>query len=210
MTLSGESSGHPPRWRCHKAEYRTDVPLRRGTIFEELDKKCAVAWRKRLRDVAAESVLSHPRVIGGPGQIVEVDATLFSKKKSHRGNRSSRTLIPLIRQYIRPGTTVISDCWRGCRGLSLEDYTHLRVNHSINFLHPDQPEVHTQSVESLRAQVKRRNKARCRTRRSELDSYFWEFMWRRRVRSNEDPFDKMLGDIATYWAPIWPPFCIYL
>ncbi|KFD61384.1 hypothetical protein M514_11742 [Trichuris suis] len=167
----------------------------------ELDKKCAVAWRKRLPDVAAD----HPCVIGGPGHIVEVDETLFSKKKSHRGreyprqwvfggvcretgesflvpvaDRSSRTLIPLIRHYIRPGTKVISDCWRGNRRLSREDYTQLRVNHSINFLHPDDPEVHTQSVESLWAQVKRRNKARCGTRRSERESYFCEFMWRRR------------------------------
>ncbi|KFD47379.1 hypothetical protein M513_11742 [Trichuris suis] len=214
MTLSSESRSHPPRWRCHKAECRTDVPLRRGTIFEgsntdfrkvimfiylwsndfeaskfcskefgtnvapsvgannssadliELDKKCAVAWRKRLPDVAAESVLSHPCVIGDPGHIVEVDGTLFSKRKSHRGRE--------------PGTTVISDCWGGYRRLSREDYTHLRMNHSINFLHPDDPEVHTQSVESLWAQVKRRNKARCGTRRSERESYFCEFMWRRR------------------------------
>ncbi|KFD54756.1 hypothetical protein M513_04456, partial [Trichuris suis] len=34
MTLSGESSGHPPRWRCHKAECRTDVLLRMGAVFE--------------------------------------------------------------------------------------------------------------------------------------------------------------------------------
>ncbi|KFD48891.1 hypothetical protein M513_10254 [Trichuris suis] len=141
----------------------------------ELDKKCAVAWRKRLRDVAAESVLSHPCVIGGPGHIVEVDETLFSKSWTRTSatscgaagretgesflvpvaDRSSRTLIPLIRQYIRPGTTVISDYWGGYRRLSREDYTHLRVNHSINFVHPDDPEVHTQSVESLWAQVKR-------------------------------------------------------
>ncbi|KFD59935.1 hypothetical protein M514_27885, partial [Trichuris suis] len=115
MTLSRESRSHPPRWRCHKAECRTDVRLRRGTMFVgsntdfrkitmfkslwsndfetskfcskelELDKKCAVAWRKRLRDVAAESVLSHPCGIGGPDHIVEVDETLFSKRKSHRG-----------------------------------------------------------------------------------------------------------------------------
>ncbi|KFD53562.1 hypothetical protein M514_05478 [Trichuris suis] len=102
----------------------------------------------------------------------------------------------------------MSDCWRGYHRLSREDYTHLRVNHSINFLHPDDTEVDTQSVESLWAQVKRPNKVRCGTRRSELDSYLCEFMWRRRVCPNEDPFDKMLGDIATYWAPVRPPFCI--
>ncbi|KFD53561.1 hypothetical protein M513_05477 [Trichuris suis] len=51
----------------------------------QLDKKYAVAWRKRLRDVAAESVLSQPCVIGGPDHTVEVDETLFSKRKSHSG-----------------------------------------------------------------------------------------------------------------------------
>ncbi|KFD64384.1 hypothetical protein M514_23408 [Trichuris suis] len=93
----------------------------------------------------------------------------------------------------------MSDCCRGYHRLSREDYTHFRVNHSTNFVHPDDPEVHTPSVESLWAQVKRRNRG---TRMSELDSYLCKFMWRHRVRPNEDPFDKILGDVATYWAPV--------
>ncbi|KFD68684.1 hypothetical protein M514_19127 [Trichuris suis] len=329
--------------RCRKAECKTEVSLRTGTWFEGLkldfrtavlfiyswsndycstkfcskelglSTNCSVSWKRLLREVAAESLLSNPLVIGGPNCTVEVDETLYAKSKFHRGrrypkqwvvfggvcretgesflvpvanrssrllekrllvnkvllqgvraehelfslmeeaiarggpnctvevdetlyakskfhrgrrypkqwvvfggvcretgesflvpvaNRSSRTLIPLIRQYIRPGTTVMTDCWAGYRSLSREDYTHLRVNHSINFVHPDDPEVHTQTVESLWAQVKRSNKLRCGTRRSELDSYLCEFMWRRRLRPNEDPFDKILSDVARNWPPL--------
>ncbi|KFD63907.1 hypothetical protein M514_23898 [Trichuris suis] len=198
--------------RCRKAECKTEVSLRTGTWFEGLkldfrtavlfiyswsndycstkfcskelglSTNCSVSWKRLLREVAAESLLSNPLVIGGPNCTVDVDETLYAKSKFHRGrrypkqwvfggvcretgesflvpvaNRSSRTLIPLIRQYIRPGTTVMTDCWAGYRSLSREDYTHLRVNHSINFVHPDDPEVHTQTVESLSAQVKRSN-----------------------------------------------------
>ncbi|KFD51372.1 hypothetical protein M513_07777 [Trichuris suis] len=258
MKLTVERNGKTPRWRCRKAECKTEVSLRTGTWFEGLkldfrtavlfiyswsneycstkfcskelglSTNCSVSWKRLLREVAAESLLSNPLVIGGPNCTVEVDETLYAKSKFHRGrrypkqwvvfggvcretgesflvpvaNRSSRTLIPLIRQYIRPGTTVMTDCWAGYRSLSREDYTHLRVNHSINFVHPDDPEVHTQTVESLWAQVKRSNKLRCGTRRSELDSYLCEFMWRRRLRPNEDPFDKILGDIARNWPPL--------
>ncbi|KFD49651.1 hypothetical protein M513_09483, partial [Trichuris suis] len=96
----------------------------------------------------------------------------------------------------------MTDCRRGYYRLSREDYTHFRVNHSIIFLHPEDPEVHTQSMESLWAQVKRSSKLRCGTRRSELDSYLCEFMWRRRLRPHEDPFDKILDGIARYWPPL--------
>ncbi|KFD45571.1 hypothetical protein M513_13549 [Trichuris suis] len=250
--LTVEGNGKAPRWKCRKAQCRIEVSLRTGTWFhgQMLDFRtailliyswsndycstkfcskelgpsanCSVSWKRLLREVATESLLSNRLVIGGPNRTVEVDETLYSKSKSHRGrlypeqwvfggvcretgesflvpvaNRSSQTLIPLIRQYIRPGTTVMTDCWAGYRSLSREDYTHLSVNHSINFVHP-MTGAHTQTVESQWAQVKRLNKLRCDTRRSELDSYLCEFMWRRRLRPNEDPFDKILGDIAKY------------
>ncbi|KFD49849.1 hypothetical protein M513_09316 [Trichuris suis] len=184
MKLTVEGNGKAPRWRCHKAQCRTEVSLRTGTWLDGLSANCSVSWKRLLREVATESLLSNPLIIGGPNRTVEVDETLYSKSKSHRDrlypeqwvfggvcretgefflvpveNRSSRTSIPLIRQYIRPGTTVMTDCWGGYRSLSQEDFTHLSVNHSINIVHPVTG-AHTQTVKSLWAEVKRSNMLR--------------------------------------------------
>jgi hypothetical protein len=50
--------------------------------------------------------------------------------------RSICILIPVIKEHIRPGTTIISDKWRAYSRLSTEDYSKLRVNHSLNFVDP--------------------------------------------------------------------------
>lgn len=47
--------------------------------------------------------------------------------------RNAATLVPLIKKWIRPGTTIVSDCWKAYSGLSKEGYDHLTVNHSLHF-----------------------------------------------------------------------------
>ncbi len=100
--------------------------------------------------------------IGGPGCVVEIDESKFGKRKYHRGkreegvwvfggikreskrcffeiveDRSTQTLIPLIKKYIKPGTQIISDCWKAYSSLEKEGYTHLTVNHSKEFKNPE-------------------------------------------------------------------------
>jgi len=48
--------------------------------------------------------------------------------------RDSDTLLTVIKQWIRPGTTIVSDCWRAYDCLSLEVFVHQRVNQSQNFV----------------------------------------------------------------------------
>ena len=61
--------------------------------------------------------------------------------------RDSETLIPLIQKFIKPKSLIISDSWRAYTELNCLDYTHKVINHSENFVCPDDKEVHTQTIE---------------------------------------------------------------
>jgi hypothetical protein len=63
------------------------------------------------------------------------------------------TLTNVIRAWIEPGTTLISDCWAAYRGIASHGYTHRTVKHSISFVNPD-TEDHTNTIESMWRHVK--------------------------------------------------------
>lgn len=177
-----------------------------------------------MREVCADNLLRNPIQIGGPNTTVEIDESLFSRRKNNVGRelpqqwvfggvcresrecflvavaeRSAAQLLPIIQEYIRPGTTIISDEWRAYNGIYRLGYEHYRVNHTYNFVDPNTG-AHTQTIESTWRLAKQRNKLQCGTRRSLLDSYLCEFMWRRRHAGN-DLFEEILRNIADYWPP---------
>jgi transposase-like protein len=104
--------------------------------------------------------------IGGPNKIVEIDESKFGRRKYNRGqwvfggierdsgrtffvpvpDRSTETLMAVIRDWIERGTAVISDCWRTYYHLEEEGYPHLTVNHSIGFVDP-QTGAHTNTIQ---------------------------------------------------------------
>ncbi|KFD52646.1 hypothetical protein M514_06493 [Trichuris suis] len=193
-----------------------------------INRKVALQWNSKTRTLALASLQSVPVAIGGLGQTVEINETLFSRRKYNRGratsrsssgysvafaekranassfpmqDRSSDTLIPLIKEHVRAGSTIISDECCAYRRLPQEGYPHLRVNHSVSFVNKSNREIHTQDVESMWSQLKRRNKERSGTRRNMLDSYLAEFMWRRRLGNNDEAFHSILREIATMFPP---------
>ena len=102
-------------------------------------------------------------------------------------DRSRATLLPIIKQYIRPGTEIISDKWKAYDTLSSEGYTHKTVNHSKTFVDPDTGAC-TNTIEStwhvLKSFRLRRGYAK-----TLMASYFAEFIFRRKFLNNsEDPF----------------------
>ena len=108
--------------------------------------------------------------------MVEIDESKFGKRKLNKGrkvdgvwvidrrtkecflvpvkDRTARTLIPLIKNWIKPRTKVISDCWKAYSSLKEEGYIHGTVNHSIEFVNLETGD-HTQTIESTWRAVKR-------------------------------------------------------
>ena len=60
-------------------------------------------------------------------------------------HRNAETLLPLIQQYIRPGSTIASDFWRAYFRIDQlpQGFHHVQVNHSENFVDPQNPDIHT-------------------------------------------------------------------
>jgi len=82
-------------------------------------------------------------------------------------SREEKILIPLIRRFIRIGSTIYSDSFasyvnsKSCpkqSKLAQYNYPHEFVIHKIEFVSPYFPEVHTNSIESLWKDFKRFNR----------------------------------------------------
>ena len=120
-------------------------------------------------------------MIGGHGHVVEIDESAFTRRKDnvgravptpwvfgeltqlHRkvfwsgGEEGRETLLPILQQYVLPGTTVVSDLWRAYSTVNTFGYQHFTVNHSVNFVDPE-THVTTNHVESMWSKAKRWNK----------------------------------------------------
>ena len=71
-------------------------------------------------------------------------------------SRDKRTLGQLIKTFIVEGTTVHSDMWASYVSFFAEEagYNHSAVNHAKSFVHPENPPVHTQTIECLWGKLK--------------------------------------------------------
>lgn len=128
-------------------------------------------WLNFFREVCEVAIMNSSEKLGGEGKIVEIDESVFGKRKYNKGrmvksrwviggiergtgkcflvpvsNRNSETIMNVIQMYINPGTTIITDEWKGYNKLCKENYTHLTVNHSINFVNAETG-AHTNTIE---------------------------------------------------------------
>lgn len=59
-------------------------------------------------------------------------------------DRSEKTLLKHIQEWIEPGSTIVSDRWKAYSNLAKYGYIHKTVNHSIEFVSPERYDTNKQ------------------------------------------------------------------
>lgn len=96
--------------------------------------------------------------------------------------RDKKTLLPIIRKYILPGSIIISDCWKAYANLDKFDYTHQTVNHSQTFKDPKTGAC-TNTIEGLWRIAKHRI-PHYRRKNSDFIGYLAKFMFLSKIKRN--------------------------
>lgn len=112
-------------------------------------------------------------------------------------DRSERTLVALAQSWIVPGTTIISDCWKGYINLEHYGYIHKTVNHSQEFVNIEGD--HTNKIEGHWRQLKANLPTHGR-KKDHYASYFAEFMWKYKHK-DDDYFLAFLRDVKKLYNP---------
>lgn len=134
-----------------------------------------VDWASFCREVCIHWSENISEKLGGPGQIVELDEAKFGKdvKDStgtiikwgqwvfggvERGTgktffvpvkkRDKATLLPIIQEWVLPGTIVMTDKWKGYSNLHSCGYEHLTVNHEKEYVDKETG-AHTNNIERI-------------------------------------------------------------
>ena len=120
-----------------------------------------VRWSWFCREVCIFWLSRESEVLGGPGVVVEIDEAKLGMRKYYRDgwmdqhwffvgfecgskkcflvsvlSRGPDVLLDVVRRWIQPGTTVVSDCWKVYDCLSSEGFVHESVTQSKNFVDP--------------------------------------------------------------------------
>lgn len=178
-----------------------------------LSSSTAVDWDSFCREICEIFLLENSEMVGGEGIVVQIDESKFGKRKYHRGHRvdgqwvfggieeGSRkcfmvaveqrdevTLLPIIQKFIKPGSIIVSDCWKAYINLEKHGYTHKTVNHSKEYVNSDGD--HTNKIEGHWRQAKVKL-PRFGIRKEYFSSYLAEFMWRY-INKDKDIFELFL------------------
>lgn len=139
--------------------------------------------------------------LGGPGHLVQIDESVVTKRKYHKGKkvperwvlgildsnlqrgvvryvdkRDAATLLPIIQEYVAVGTEIWTDEWKGYSALSRLGYCHKTVCHKRNFKAADG--TCTNEVEGYWSLLKQFCRKTNVLKSKLLPEHIDEFMWR--------------------------------
>ena len=195
--------------RCIAKETR----LYRGTVAHIL---------RRCRELVVMWLIHDSHKIGGLNHTVEIVESAFGRRKYNRGRRTKvrwvvggidrqtkkmflalapggkrngRVLRRITQKYVRPCTTIMTDCWKGYRRCERWGmlYRHHTVNHSRHMVNPRNRNVHTQRIESAWSRIKRDMRRRIgRMSVQHFETYMVEYMWRSCFGNEDDLFQSFI------------------
>ena len=141
-------------WRSFCSEvteawFKEQEPIGGENIQVEIDETCIV----RRKHERGRLITKQLWLLGGIER--ETKRRFVVPLTAERGtSRSKATLIPLIKKYVHRGSIIYTDAWRAYAGLGRLGYQHRVVNHSENFVDPEDSSVHTQNIERLWRDIK--------------------------------------------------------
>ena len=95
------------------------------------------------------------------------------------------TLMPIIRQQVKPNSIVYTDTWRSYNALDISEFKHCRINHSKLFANERN---HINGIENFWNQAKRHMRKFNGIPRSHFHLFLKECEWR---FNNSDPKDQL-------------------
>ncbi|KAL3094767.1 hypothetical protein niasHS_006062 [Heterodera schachtii] len=206
------------------------IALHTQTEMIVLKMHALIDWANFFRGICSRWLIDNPIRLGGVGHVIQIDESVLARRKYHRGHRvreiwifglydvhagigvvrivpdrTRATLLPIIEEYVLPGSTIHSDQWAAYMGGAIPSipvippYIHHSVNHTINFVDPI-TSAHTNHVECFWKNLKMKFKAMSGTSRELLPSYCDEYMWRQlNGKKTLDAFENIVEQIAHYY-----------
>ncbi|KAG0441294.1 hypothetical protein DMUE_1156 [Dictyocoela muelleri] len=148
----------------------------------------------------------------GTSNIVEIDKSLFFKRKYNRGrvtngqwylleveretkkafiipvlNRNCDTMSRIIYENILPGSIIITDQMRAY-SFALQKSTvleHKQINHSLNFVNPEDFSIHTQTIEGLWGLLKRYLRGKNGITKEQQFDFLIQFIWEQKIEKRK-------------------------
>ena len=132
---------------------------------------------------------------------------IYKSKENQRfvvlPDRKGTTLLPLIKKYVQPGSTIVTDEWSGYNRLSELGYDHQTVNHTENYVNPITG-YHTQGVERAWVDAKAWLK-KVRYPSPFIQSHLDEISWRKYNKGNIlGLLHVFLTDVAQFYTKKLP------
>ena len=90
-------------------------------------------------------------------------------------NTQTATLLPIIREQVKPDSIVYTDCYKSYDVLDVSEFSHLRINHSTHFA---ERQNHINGIENFWNQAKRHLRKFKGIPKEHFELYLKECEWR--------------------------------